>query len=195
MPGRSRGSISSSSTIMLKLRCGGQLEKSTRASALMSSILPASSLSGTASARTTTRWPGCMRPRSASSSRADTRSVDRSGTSAITWPGHARSPDLKSGGGQHWRQFGMIDTTPSTGDTMSRPPSCRSACCRSKRALSRFSILLANSAFSMSLSAFSFRSFSPSFAFASESFSIFCSRSMRGRNSCGTVSSSARLTS
>ena len=37
---------------MSKFRCGGQLEKSTRASALMSPIFPTSSLSGTASART-----------------------------------------------------------------------------------------------------------------------------------------------
>ncbi len=177
---------------MSKLRCGGQLEKSTRASALMSPIFPINSLSGTASARTSTRWPSCIRPRSASSSRAVTRSVERSGTSAMICPGHARSPGLKSGGGQQERQFGMIATTPSTGARICRPPSCRSASSISKRALSRFWILLPDSAFSMSPNAFSFRSASASLDLASDSARIFFSSSIREMNSCGTTSRSAR---
>ena len=197
MPGRSRGSIWSSSHDHVEValrRPVGKIDARERADVARS--CPTSSLSGTASARTTTRWPGCMRPRSASSSRAVTRSVDRSGTSAMICPGHARSPDLKSGGGQHERQFGMMATTPSTGATISRPPSCRS---RVLHVEARLVALLRScwptSAFSMSPSAFSFRSASPSLAFASLSASSSARAPCAAEIRCGTASSSARRTS
>ena len=64
MPERSRGSESDSETTRSKLRTGGHVVKSGLATTEMSFSVPVSSRSGTASTRTRTPLPICMRPRS-----------------------------------------------------------------------------------------------------------------------------------
>ena len=115
MPGRRRGSRSSSATCTSKLRGGGQEVKSALARALMLAMWAFSSLSGRASTRTV----ACVAERQASTFHLvhPRRAEQRRGIGQFRdpAPGHTRSPSLKSCGFIQLpeRQFRRMFTTPS----------------------------------------------------------------------------------
>ena len=110
----------------------------------MSATVALNSLSAMASMRTVAVCAEFNRPRSLSSTRALARTTLRSGNSATTAPGQARSPSLKSGVEPpvvqlRARKLGMMVTMPSAGARNVREAICRSATFTSKSALSFFS--------------------------------------------------------
>ena len=96
-PAGSSDRISSRTRPRSKFRAGGQPdEKSTFASTEMRSMRGLELRPGIASMRILASCPTRRRPRSASSSRASRWTDDRSGSSIMAAPGHARSPSRNS---------------------------------------------------------------------------------------------------
>ena len=80
------------------LGTGQPAEKSSEARVLICSMAPVNCRSGMASSCTVTGCFTAKRPRSVSSTRADTRRDDASGISAMGAPGQTVSPTLKGDG-------------------------------------------------------------------------------------------------
>ena len=198
IPGRRRGSLWATRSARSKFLGGGQVEKSILARALMSLTVPVNSLSGTASTRTTAVWPRLSCPRSASSTRAATRTALRSGSSTRGAPGQTRSPSLNSGAlapKKRPRQLGRIVTMPSTGALSVIDSMPRCALWTSKSALARFCFLLSMSAAAAARPERSFCSASRARCSAVARRSFVFPASMADRISCFWTSSRARSTS
>ena len=119
MPDLTRGSVLVSDTTTSKFRTGGNDVKSGRATTEISVMRPSNSRSGIASTPMRTAESRDTRARSASSTRQLKRTEERSGSSAIGAPNHARSPRLNSGGlrfmGPPARKLGINEICPAAG--------------------------------------------------------------------------------